>query len=625
MESEQILLNHQVVDSRIAAISNELLSQANHQIIASGIFVTTNLWNEQLQQLQSGKKKLSLTPLQWLELDQLFKRSKLNVPIHEAKETADAANEYLANGIVPIFINDLVYDRLQDRFYAQLQKTAKSALHEAYEVPELHTVTEQQHFFAASVVLPEDFDLFTPISGKHYGKKIQLTVPLKGYWNNTGKKIKSIELDLGDGKVRKLKPDEVIEHEFKKYGKQQLKISITTNDGKKKIAAFTFINAEKAPKPDEHFALWANGKVAAEAWIYWATPNQGKIAKPFLLAEGFPGGRGLDKLWPLVNQADFVNKIRSSGRDFIILGFNDGTLPIQENAYHYRRAVEEIIRRKNNTQKIIAGGASMGGLIARYALCAMENSKIDHQVSVYFTIDTPHEGANIPMSVQALAQFYSKKPCGGAAEGSAKLMASPAAQQMLLQWMPPYPWSRREYPLQSDMRGIFLRELKTLGWMPQKVARRIGVANGTGSGLGNRVPAGAHVFWMGISFDLYANMWASANERREFINMRNSGEVWSWTGGQQSIDSAPGGTRNSWQEVYDGFWFTALRKLYHGGDHCFVPTLSACAINNYNLYAKPDGLPSYLDSYKTSFTNTEHVTLTVELRDFLLKEFATYG
>lgn len=61
-----------------------------------------------------------------------------------------------------------------------------------------------------------------------------------------------------------------------------------------------------------------------------------------------------------------------------------------------------------DAEKNIVYGHSMGGLIARYALCLMENSDTPHQTTCYVSHDSPHLGANVPIgAVYLLRDFYS--------------------------------------------------------------------------------------------------------------------------------------------------------------------------------------------------------------------------
>jgi hypothetical protein len=46
-------------------------------------------------------------------------------------------------------------------------------------------------------------------------------------------------------------------------------------------------------------------------------------------------------------------------------------------------------------------GISMGGLVARYALRQLEIQGYDHQTKIFFSMDSPHNGANVPVGVQA--------------------------------------------------------------------------------------------------------------------------------------------------------------------------------------------------------------------------------
>ena len=43
----------------------------------------------------------------------------------------------------------------------------------------------------------------------------------------------------------------------------------------------------------------------------------------------------------------------------------------------------------------------MGGLVTRYALAKLETENVEHQVGTYFSYDSPHQGAWIPISPTA--------------------------------------------------------------------------------------------------------------------------------------------------------------------------------------------------------------------------------
>ena len=51
-------------------------------------------------------------------------------------------------------------------------------------------------------------------------------------------------------------------------------------------------------------------------------------------------------------------------------------------------------------------GYSMGGLVARYALAYMEDRNINHDTRLYISVDTPHQGANVPVGLQAMFKHF---------------------------------------------------------------------------------------------------------------------------------------------------------------------------------------------------------------------------
>ncbi len=99
------------------------------------------------------------------------------------------------------------------------------------------------------------------------------------------------------------------------------------------------------------------------------------------------------------------------------MDWNNGTDYIQKNAY----VLEEVIKWVNaeklangSSQSNIVLGASMGGLIARYALKDMEDRGIPTQTSLYISHDTPHQGGKFSCSYQYMSRHalhqYVKSP-----------------------------------------------------------------------------------------------------------------------------------------------------------------------------------------------------------------------
>jgi hypothetical protein len=599
-----------------------LRAQADAHNVPSGILVDVDAGADLLDALDGNALAPVAGPDEWIGTWRLLAACALQ-PMDALRDPAEDAAALWGVGVTPLYIADFAYERLRPRALVHVRRSAGG---DSSALPPLAHLVERGHALFATALLPLDYDLFTPRPGKHYGLQATFVLPADGYRTNTGRALRSAALDLGDGRVVELRPGEPVRHDFARYGHHTLSLTLRTEDGAERVSAFTFEVAEPAPAASIDPWELTDGNARATAWIFLGRENgvpHEKLERPVIIAEGFPGGRTIQQLFPLVNQQQFVITLQDKGYDVIILGFADGTLAIQENARLYVKCVKRAIADKNNTHTIAAGGASMGGLIARYALCSMEHAGEDHQTRLFFTVDTPHNGANIAMSVQAFVQLYSTSSHGEGAKVPARQMASLAAQQMLLFWIPPYSeWQDgKEFPPASPERGKFVDDLRRIGWMPQM--RRIGVADGVATGTGNGVKGGEHAFWMECTFLYWANLHALDETASQFIDTTCGGENWKFRGGFGRIDGAPGGTRASWKEAYDGAGSGVRRDVHdHTHAHCFVSSASACAIAGA-MYEPLGNRPSELHAYRTSTTtNLPHVELTEAMKDFLVAEIS---
>lgn len=103
-----------------------------------------------------------------------------------------------------------------------------------------------------------------------------------------------------------------------------------------------------------------------------------------------------------------------AGYDLVFVDFHDGTGDIVRNAYMLENVIQwvnahKITNPQNGTrERNVVLGQSMGGLVARYAVCDLEKRRIanasfaSHEVRTLITQDSPHRGANVPLGFQAL-------------------------------------------------------------------------------------------------------------------------------------------------------------------------------------------------------------------------------
>lgn len=140
-------------------------------------------------------------------------------------------------------------------------------------------------------------------------------------------------------------------------------------------------------------------------WVFLGDGNR-ELTRPVIIADGFNHGESdLKKLYQFLEgeQYGFIGELRRRGMDVILLGFKNRTASVLDNAEAVRATVLESIARRVGNHRLVVGGFSMGGLVTRYALARMESRGEDHQTGVYFSYDTPHRGASIPIGVQSFS------------------------------------------------------------------------------------------------------------------------------------------------------------------------------------------------------------------------------
>lgn len=358
------------------------------------------------------------------------------------------------------------------------------------------------------------------------------------------------------------------------------------------------------------------------AWVFPGEGNDGNLTRPVIMADGFNLGRSkLDTLYQgLETDGDFalISELRRRGRDVILLGFEERSASILENAEAATAVIMRTIAEQVGDSPLVVGGFSMGGIVTRYALARLETQRMDHRTALYFSYDSPHRGASIPVGVQAFSHFIPF------ANDFAKQMDSPAARQML--------W--RHYDKDTRTIGVaperteFLAALEQVGGWPQ-IPMKVAVANGRADGVGlpevnpGDIALAIDRIYPGTTFYAQAqgNDVTAAQLNRRFPKAEQTVT----TNGFPEIDGAPGGTLHTYKILAD-----TIKKL--GGttdlryeNVCFVPSVSAVAIREVekqdDLYVNIDKLEaeeSEVDEFLCSSTTTGHTIITEELCTWLL-------
>jgi len=184
---------------------------------------------------------------------------------------------------------------------------------------------------------------------------------------------------------------------------------------------------------------------------------------------------------PLTLSPRMIGELLSSGYDVLFVDFHHGSTWIQANGECLISILERVNEEKTGDDMNIVIGPSMGGQIARWALATMESRDINHCTSTYVSFDSPQKGANIPLSLQALAYHFSLFDPENGADLWAGLN-NPAPKQLLVTHLDYMNGGATEC-----IRESYVAEMEALGY-PQKTSN-VGIA--CASGVGTPV-AGSH-------------------------------------------------------------------------------------------------------------------------------------
>jgi hypothetical protein len=440
----------------------------------------------------------------------------------------------------------------------------------------------------------------------------------------------SVEIDFGEGSGwRVVEWNRQVEVHYSSTRKYV--VQLRANDA---VASFEIeVRALSTPTPNDTIPLagtqpYNGGTATGRAFVYLSDQHT-QLARPAIVFEGFDIDNTMnwDELYALLNQQNLVEDLRARGYDAVVLDFTDATDYIERNAFVAVDLLHKVQSAVDPTTNFPLVGASMGGLVARYALAWMEQNGDPHRVRNFISFDVPHRGANIPLGIQYWLNFFS-----GSSADAAALLASlnrPAAREMLLyHYTSPATSGGQADPL----RATFTSEVAALGSYPTQ-PRRVALSNGSGTGVNQGFNAGAQIIQYAYNIllvNVRGNVWAvpSSTSTKIFDGANQqffSGPTQIVTvSGTLPWDNAPGGTRDSMAQM-DAVVPPVGDIVALYPNHCFIPAVSALDINTTNPFYNIAGDPNLLANtpfanvyYPTS--NEPHVTVTPGNAPWLLNE-----
>ncbi len=580
----------------------ELAPLTDHDGTAASMPVTLRDWRQMLHQIS----RASLAPPSWSDLEAVTAQAQ---PLIDA-------------GVIPIAIMNFRYDRIRrDALETGALVAREGRL--TIGVGDAFTIGRA---FAASALRDDT----------HRGHHIVFALDRDIYLTNDPVRPLRFEIDFDDGNGYVAAA--FGERRAVRYllsGRKVVRLRMTLADGSVQHGAFEFdVRALDTPAPDDTLHVTASipfngGLGTGDAYVYLA-PGHAALVNPVVLLEGFDLDNSMnwDELYALLNREELIETLRLRGYDAVVLNFGDAVDFIQRNAFVAVELLAQIQGMIAPGQTVVLAGASMGGLVGRYALAYMEMNALPHAVRTFISFDSPQNGAAIPLGIQYWLWFFADQ----SPEAAALLAAldAPAARQMLVYHHTDPPGATGE---SDPLRFALAAELSALGDYPSG-PRLVAIANGSGARTGQGFnPAAQLIRWEYSNWyiDLIGNVWAvpdgaSATIFRGLIDiiLLPPDELTVTVAGTQPYDNAPGGWRNSMAEM-------AATPAPYGDiialhpNHCFIPSTSALALDTSDLFYDIAGDPDLLahtpfDAAYFPLANEEHVAITPENAAFILAE-----
>lgn len=395
------------------------------------------------------------------------------------------------------------------------------------------------------------------------------------------------------------------------------------------------------------------------------------LTKPVIVVEGYDPFDGNDNssLYSELDRNDLAADLENQGYDIITLNFEPrvingkmvkgGTDYIERNAMVLVKLIEMVNASKsNNAEPTKVIGFSMGGLVARYALRYMELNSIPHDVDLYVSVDSPHQGANVPSGVQHTIKLIDDLVPEWLEPELSNLedeLNHPATKQMLK-----YHYTKKNTNEPHSFYNTFYNNLNNMGY-PQNT-RNIAVANGSMNGSGvNSInqkyyEGKAHVYIPSIPLILFAHTAYTGSLQLNFTTNSGSARTFKWrlklfglinihqrntyidtSSTIGSIENAPGGTVTvdeldervfNFIDIDFEWLILGMKQKLSTEKFSFIPTKSAIDfIGNspylyqpllYNLVCM--GHTPFDSYYSTPSVNEPHMYLSEYASNFVYQE-----
>lgn len=355
-------------------------------------------------------------------------------------------------------------------------------------------------------------------------------------FTNTGAALSSAVIDFGDGgAARSCAPGQWMSVSYATAGPKVLRYQFTYADGQQFVTYSRLYVSTAAGYASRGTATagvdpcWTEpgftalaafgGKYGkADVSYYYSTGPSGtapkpcpasselNVTKPVIVIDGFDhndtrnGKRMFNEYLSYTdasnNPQNLGAELRDEGYDVVILNPTNeystasglggnyqyisrhgGSDYMERNGLLLVSLIQELNRQlqaAGSTEQIVVVGPSMGGQIARYALAYMEANNLPHNTRLYASLDSPHNGANIPIGLQQFINYFATETQDFQLVDALAAIDSPASRELVQHY-----YGMGTYFLPHPSRTAFMNTVRGYrpGGFPINV-RRIAVTNG---------------------------------------------------------------------------------------------------------------------------------------------------
>jgi hypothetical protein len=203
-------------------------------------------------------------------------------------------------------------------------------------------------------------------------------------------------------------------------------------------------------------------------------------------AEGVEDGEPLQ----VQKSPELLQKLYENGFDIVFVDFESGQQYMENNGFALSKAltlIKDSLDNNESPEKLVVCGASMGGLVSRFAIRDLELNGADKYktcVGKFISFDAPQMGANINLGMQYLLQNFKALPVDLIRDKYAKLTCPSASQLVLYSCLPDpidWYWPMKWTTASPSMERLLFNLHPNVSTWPTN-CRNISIINGSRNG-----------------------------------------------------------------------------------------------------------------------------------------------